>query len=434
MPTDLQTQIGNTPDGGTCRVEAGEYTLHNTTAITVTKNMTIDFGQAVIKVPNTTSFTTGGFQIKLPSPTSDPLNRVVIKNGRFEGVGSAGANASNGPVIYTDPAIKLDLLQVESCVFRNISYGCNIDCTGTNAYIRSAIVCKNLFDGIFKNTGVTTSIASRFALNGSNGLSYGNTFRTLKEYGIKVDNGGPFLSLGDSFFDHANSSLETGAVLLSGGPHLMVSNGYFQVCQRGINLLPSLNSSESDVSISDCTFVDTPEGTTDATRGFDIILNRDLGGAIPNYGRFENVTVSGTKHSVSSASSNGSRAIRVWSFKNMTIRNVVIERKTTNDSTLGASFELKGASDTASGKSDRLVIDGVRMRFLVTNPRGFDVDATLRTPPSGQEPEVVLKNIDFKDETTSQVSSLYPVGAGSAPTPYPGNPKFKIPNGKYWEL
>lgn len=413
MPT-LQEQIDATPDGGTCVIAAqtGGYGLSGSTPVLIDKNITIDFGKAKIVISNSNSFTTGGLKIAPPSG-GGTLNRVVLKNANFEGGGSYGANASNGPVIYTDPAIKLDLLQVESCVFRNISYGCNIDCTGTNAYIRSAIVCKNLFDGIFKNTGVTTSIATRFALNGSNGLSYGNTFRTLKEYGIKVDNGGPFLSLGDSFFDQTSSSSLHGALFLSGGPHLRAASGYLQNCKRGVVVQPVDGADCRDVSINDCTFVDGPADSQ------DIFLNKYLASSTST-DMYSQVTVVSTRHY---SSQNTNEAVRILAFNNMLVRNVLIAR--TDTTAESGSIHAFGY-----GASKQLTIDGVRFRYSTTPSPffGFKFEGLIFSG-TGNKPEVILKNIDFKNETADQDDSINP--AGTAPTPY-GNDHFKIAQGTYW--
>ncbi len=375
--------------------------------IVIDKAITIDFNGNTIQ-----------FKYNSSAPNNDPvqgrnkgfnivaataLERVIFRNGVFESGDTDPTKyyrSQFGPVITStsNSTLSIGLFQIDSCVFRNLSYGCNFNCAG-GGVIENAVLSNCLFENMVQKPGDpeepgTYNDAERgkgaafsfgnssSGLSESSGVSYGNVFRDCARHCLYVSQGGPFLSMGDKFYNqatyydgefvHVPAPYQVAAMQFGREGHFKIIGGYFEECLYGICISPqSANTTTADVipdiSISDCTFVNPKVNGT--TQGIDIILNAGAPEFVPTppgtykNGIFSNVVVENTKHFQNNRLTS---AIAIQGFLNMTLRDIDIEVKQpdTGDNLIliyVAAPYVNATTDPV--KNNNLTIDRIAARY-----------------------------------------------------------------------
>lgn len=388
--------------------------------IEISQGLTFDFNGNTILFKWQSSDGDGGIAKGFKVLASTVGDRVIFRNGIMKGYNESGWTHLHenhlGPVITSagGSGLKIGLFQIDSIVFKDLTFGCAFNCV-SGGYIRNAILSNSLFDNIVQKPNTSNDDqrgkGAAFSLNSDksvvmSGISCGNVFRDCERHGLYVSQGGPFISQGDSFFNNCkdiDQQYVLGAIALSRNSHMRVIGAYFEDCRDGIVL--SLNDPDKafiDVSISDCTFINS--------RKRDISLNS---GAPADNGVFRNVIVENTRHINRDPDS---IQINVLAFDNMVLRNIDVE--------IDQSSEQTPATDYGSiyvyayGTSNDLVIDGVKLRYrpVPTTNRGVILGA-LAYGTGGNSPRIRVRNVETNGNSGTAVYT-----GGVTPT----NPKLVI--------
>ncbi len=385
---------------------------------------------------------------------------VAFRNGRFIGNAAVPANipfnnyygvigtSSENPL-----ALKIGRMEVDSCVFQNLSAGVVFN-SFSSGYIRQSVLSNCVFDNIVvdpaKQNDSERGRAATFSLpyqkpTQCSGLSLGNVFRGCQRHSIYVFSGGPFLSEGDKFIDGslanvgsypvAAVSLKGGSgfdeddpdvVGKQGGDHMRVANGYFENCKVGIALTrarPNHPENQNpvpvipfdDVSISDCRFVSTNSAASDLYK--DIVLNN---GDPATNGLWRNVVVEQTFHE---HRNRDQTAIVVNLFQNLILRDVTFHLRQTETAQddYGAIFVFANGTDC-----DNLLIERVIATYDPAPPnfaRMIVLADAVRDEDHGS-PSVIIRDI------ATPYVPVYPVPTSSTPPVYGsgtnGNIRIKV--------
>jgi len=393
--------------------------------VEIAKGLTFDFNGNTIQFKWQVSDGEAGIAKGFKVLASTQAERIVFENGILRGdISSNMWRNHKGPVIVSASGedLQIELFQIESMVFRDLTFGCDFNCTN-GGYIRNAVLQYNTFDNILQKPNAQSDNdpdrgkGAAFSFNTDksavmSGFSSGNVFRDCERHSLYVSQGGPFLSVGDSFFNNCKDlspPFAIGAIAFSRNSHMQVSNAYFSDCRHAI--VVSIDDPEYlervDVSIRDSTFINSKVG--------DFVLNS---GGPDNNGVFGKVLISGTKHLNSSAYV----AISVRAFREMILRDIDIILDAGPSGTLGnvntliwvfgygscdpyvedeenPSFCQTGQNpqdDTL--KNNNLMIDNVTARFLPNVPATARV---IALDPTVFETEVHSPHVALRRITTN---------------------------------
>lgn len=402
--------------------------------IEVSQGLTFDFNGNTILFKWQSGDGDNGVEKGFKVLATTGAEKIIFKNGIMKGYGFGDGQWYNfywrnhkGPVITSgsSSSLKIELFQIENMVFKDLTFGCNFNCTN-GGYIRNAVLLSNVFDNIVQippdeNPGSNPDNdpdrgkGAAFSFNTDksvvmSGFSSGNVFRDCERHSLYVSQGGPFLSVGDSFFNNCKDlepNSPIGAIALSRNSHMRVSNAYFSDCRHGIVLsLDDPGDEKVDVEILDSTFINSKVA--------DLILNSF---GPDDTGVFGKVLVSGTKH----LNSSPYVAISVRAFREMILRDIdiVLDAGT---GTLGSVNSLiwvfgYGSCDpyvtnTLSPfycqtgqnpqddtlKNNNLMIDNVTARFLPNVPATARV---IALDPTVFETEVHSPHVALRRITTN---------------------------------
>lgn len=456
----LQCLIHNTPPGGTLVLEPRRWLLEglpdplnsnpgneNEFRIPIRNPITIDFNGAELYFARMV----GQEERKKGFLVVPDINDchgfydqefpfVAFRNGRFIGdssdVDEIPFNNFYGVIATTSEnplALKIGRMEVDSCVFKNLSAGVVFN-SFSLGYIRQSVLTNNVFDNIVVSTDgdAERGRAATFNLpyqkpTECSSLSLGNVFRKCERHSLYVFSGGPFLSDGDKFIDGSLANVGTypvAAVSLKGGTaadndvtpyipakqggdHMRISNGCFENCRVGITLSRGNPSPDAptpfyDVSVSDCTFNDNDAARTDYR---DMVLNNGDPAVV---GVWRDIVVERTKHLHTNAQS---RAISVQGFQNLVIRDVTIQLQQSGS----ASNDDGKVFIYAYGTTSRdLLIERVIASYQPTPPdhaRLIWLDSGVTGTANGS-PSVIIRDI-----ATPSVP-VYPVPTSPTPPVY----------------
>ncbi|MCA8998130.1 MAG: hypothetical protein KDA80_14125 [Planctomycetaceae bacterium] len=430
----LQGLVNDTPDGGVLRLTTRQWTLDGSAMIEIRKSITIDFQGAEIFFQWESSdgddgknkgfkVVAGGFPKPDPGQPDPTVYkaRVIFRNGVFNAASGPNAYKNHyGPVITSNSGVEIGLFQVDSCVFKNLTYGPSFNSSNAG-YIRNAILSNCLIENIIqkdpnatdpeRGKGAAFSLRrDKDATDGpSTAHSYGNVFRKCQRHSLYVSTGGPFVSRGDSFYENSvatTTNYPLAAIALSRGSHMILANAYFEGCRDAV---ASFNDGPIqinqpliqafDVAITDSTFVNQ-------TRG-DIWLNSED----PNIdGMFRDQVVDGTRHYNTDPTNH--TAITIRNFRGGLVRDVNISKRPSSSS--GADFSEifvnalghNVPKPTSSGEADRevfiddLLISGVKMSWdpQLTGTRRVVLVGPTAFTTGGPEPHVVIDPVDIQKD------------------------------------